>query len=453
MRLAGLHGIVRNTGLTIGRWFLSVLLGLVLTVIVARLLGPEGNGLYHMAVWLPSLLNLLLGLGVGQANVYFVARGLSGPRTMLYSSLVIWAGLGIGGMALAAVVVWSAGEKLFPGVESTLLVWGLLAYPAALLSNYLRGILQGLEDFRGYNSILLVAPIINLCVVLILLLGFRMGVYAAVAAYTLGHIASVTAALIILRSKRLAVRAADASVPFSIRMSISYGSKVYLSNVLAFLNYRIDIFLLNLFTNPAAVGIYAVSVQITERGWFLSQGVSAVLLPRIAAMYDDDEVRRRLTPLVVRWVLVFSVLLCLIIGLASPIVVPLLFGKAFAGAITPIIILLPGVVFLSASKILANDVAARGRPELNMITAGAAMLINVTVNLVAIPKWGILGAAAATSISSMGHILVCTWQYSRVSGLKWYEPFEFGQDDAELLLTGVAHVKRKIERTRLLRKG
>jgi Na+-driven multidrug efflux pump len=84
----------------------------------------------------------------------------------------------------------------------------------------------------------------------------------------------------------------------------------------------------------------------------------------------------------------------------------------------PFRILLIGTFVISGWEILANDFAARGKPILNTYIIGISVLINVVLNILFIPKWGISGAAMATAISYFFMFFVTVIVYSKISGNK-----------------------------------
>ena len=61
--------------------------------------------------------------------------------------------------------------------------------------------------------------------------------------------------------------------------------------------------------------------------------------------------------------------------------------------------LLAGIVALSAGRVLSNDIAGRGRLILNAYGGLAAVATNVVLNLLWIPRYGIVGAAWASTVS------------------------------------------------------
>jgi O-antigen/teichoic acid export membrane protein len=66
------------------------------------------------------------------------------------------------------------------------------------------------------------------------------------------------------------------------------------------------------------------------------------------------------------------------------------------------LVLLPGVILLGGAKVLTNEIAGWGYPHYNSFNAGVALILTVILDLILIPRFGILGAALASSISYTG---------------------------------------------------
>jgi O-antigen/teichoic acid export membrane protein len=412
-----LRALGRNIAMTLGRQLVVVALGIVLAVFLARTLGPEGNGRYAVAILLPTTLASLLNLGVGPANVYFVGRGEVSVRTALWTSLRLWVALTLVGCLSGIVIVATRGDVWFPGLSTPLLWLALAAFPLLLLVAFLSNLLQAIQDFVHFNQMMVSPPLITLVLAGVTVGVLRLGVFGALLAMTLGSAGGLLVAFRGLRPHL--VTGPDVGGRGYARRCVGYGWKAHLSNILSFLNYRSDVFLVNLFLAPAAVGVYVVAVQIAERLWILSQAVSTVLLPQLASLSNAEDQRRRLTPLIARWVFFISIVGALILALICNPLIALLFGERYAGAGIALIWLLPGIVLGSLARVLANDLAARGRPELNMYAAVGVVAVNISANLFLIPRLGIVGASIATTIAYSFNAILKLGLYARLSGNRW----------------------------------
>lgn len=191
--------IRRNISLTLMRQLLAALAQFLLIVLVARALGPEGNGYYAMAILLPSLLNNFLNFGVGSATVYYVSRCDYSAREAMLGNLRLALIVSIIGVLITLPIIQLWGTALFPGIPRELLYIGLAGFPLSITAAYLSTILQGIEDFKSFNIAVLLPPYVNLLVVAVALYGFKVGVVGAMAGYLVSQVAALMVAAFYLK--------------------------------------------------------------------------------------------------------------------------------------------------------------------------------------------------------------------------------------------------------------
>ncbi|MBE0417798.1 MAG: flippase [Coriobacteriia bacterium] len=443
----GLKSVGRDAGRTMIVEFWSIGLGLTLSVLLARSLGPEGNGLYALALLLPTTMAQLLNLGVASANIYYVGRGEVLLARALRATTRLGLILGLTGLLIAPLVVHFRGAEWFPGVPTTLMWVAFAAYPIGLFQGYYVTLLTAVKDFRRFNRTLAIMPFVTILLAAFFIFVLGLGVAGAVLAYLIGQLSGTIMSRVSLRT-HLEVPE-DARGPESWwtygRRCIQYGWKAHLSNILAFVNYRADVFLVNIFLNPALVGIYFVAVQVAERLWLPSKILSTVLLPRMAETHAKEGMAD-LTPIMSRLVLWTTVAICLFIAVVAGPVVRVLFGDAYMGAIPPLLWLLPGIALASSARIVANDFAARGHPEWNSMLSAAILVVNIAANIVLIPRYGINGAAIATTISYAFNMVTKTIIYSRVSNSPWHVQIIPRREDFQLMKVALGLVWATVER-------
>lgn len=117
----------------------------------------------------------------------------------------------------------------------------------------------------------------------------------------------------------------------------------------------------------------------------------------------------------------------------SNLFLQLVFGEEFIVGHNVILWLLPGVVLGACSMVLANDMAARGRPDLNLATTWISVSINVIGNIILIPRFGIEGAAAATSFAYVINMMMRLTMHSHFTGVKFYKNLIITKEDFILL--------------------
>ena len=407
---------VRGTTVTVTSGILSLCLDVGVSIILARVLGSEGRGIYALAILLPSLIVTFGNLGIGPATVYYVARGEFRRQEILGNNVLLSVGIGGIGVLAGLVVVLFFREKVFPGVSPGYLLLALVLVPVEVFFWYLRYVLLGAQRIKEFNYVQIAQSVIFFGFVALALLGLKAGVIGAILAGLFTWL--IVDALVFRLAKRVAGGIDFRPNSSYLKRATTYGVQVHLSNILAFLNYRVDMFLVNGFLGPAAVGLYAVGVGLVERLWMISQAASTVLFPRVAAE-SEEESRKEFTPLVARTVLWITALAALVLVFLSRWIILLLYSHAFLPAVDALQALLVGIVALSAARVLANDIAGRGFPRLNIYSGLAAVLTNVVLNLLWIPRYGIVGAAWASTASYTVSFLSALFFYCRLSGNRW----------------------------------
>lgn len=392
----------RNIGMTLGRQMVAALMQLLVVVIIARELGPEGNGFYAMAVLVPTLLANFLNFGIGPATVYYLGRRDFDVAQVVRGNIKLALIIGCGGVvvALPPLIVW--GDFMFPAIPKTMLVLGVACFPVILLIALLSAVLQGLEDFRSFNASVLLPPFITFLGTFAALYVFQSGIYGALIAFIFGQLVALIAISLFLNKH---LKGCDAKSQGESELSelgynnrvLGFGWKAYLSNIITFINYRADILLVNFFLTPAATGIYVIAVQLSEKLWMPSQAVSTVLFPRLSAMKNLQRERLSLTNKGFGVVVVITFFTSMAAAVVLYWFIKPIFGEVYIEVLPVFLWLIPGVVLWAGARVQANCISAAGKPEWNMYVSLCVLSINVAGNIILIPKYGVVGAAWATS--------------------------------------------------------
>ncbi len=415
MSTAGLNKFGKNVVLTFIRQGLSIIIGLGVTIILARVLGPEGNGIYGMAILLPTLLSTFLNLGIGPSNIYHLASSKTNVRTAFNTTIKLWAQLSFVGLMVGFAIIYFGSEKYFSGVKPSLLYASIWIFPILLLHVLLSSILQGIQDFKKFNWIILLTSLVNLLILTLALFVFNWSLLGALFSYCVGQLAGVLGLLHFLNMSEKKKGVIDLNYK---KQCVKYGFKSHLSNMITFINYRADIFLVNYFLGPVYTGIYLLGVQIAEKLWIISHVVSAVLLPQLAELHTNEFLRKQLTPFVARWIFLTTVVASIVLFFSAKFIIVFFYGSEFVAAAGALIWLLPGICFGAASRVFANDIAARGKPELNFYIALIVVVLNLVLNIFLIPKYGIIGGAIATSIAYAILLILVIVVYSNITKTK-----------------------------------
>jgi O-antigen/teichoic acid export membrane protein len=413
--------IGRDSMITYARHGMGIVIGMTISVLLARGLGREGVGVITLAMLLPGMISTFLSLGIPTAGVFFLGRGEYPLRDIFHAQLAAVLVQATVGVALGFGVILGLRQILFSDVPVRLLCLALGMIPLILIRGTLVALFQGLREFAVYNLAFLVTQVVQLLVVVVLIWGLRWGPPGALVASMAAEGATVILCLMLL-VRRCGFSLRDLFHPRHLpylRQGLRYGFLSHLVQIFGFFNQRSDRFLLNSFLAAEQVGIYKIGCTIAERLRLLPRTMSAILMPHIASLrHLDGEARRReLTPIIARHVFWLS-LGCgtVMFVLARPLIL-LLYGVPFANAARVLQVVMPGVVFGVLGVILHSDIAGRGRPGLNALICGIAMVVNIGANVYLIPRYAMTGAAFAATLSCSVDSLLTIGMYWWLAGV------------------------------------
>jgi len=446
----GLRRLSGNAGRTFVAQILAALLGLGISLLIARRFQTTGSSFYYTALLVPGMLTQLLEFGITYANVYHIGRGDVNPREVMRANVRIWAILSAIGLLAAAFVIRFHAADWLPGVPVPMLIIAALAFPPMLAQTYSLSILQGRQDFRRFNYLTVTVQLTTFMLSALLIFLFHFGIEAVIIAYVVGQVLALSITLLVLRPYlREASEVTEHQSWWQYgRKAVSYGWKQHLSALVSFVNLRVDLFFVNLFLSAShAAGPYYLAIQFAETMWLPSKVISTVLLPRLAELHNEEEKRLEITPLICRLTFNFTALCSLLVALLVAFVVPLVWGSKFAPAVPSLWWMLPGITMWSATRIIAYDFSARGRPELNSYLAVVVLVINIALNIVLIPRIGAVGGAISTTVAYTANTLATIYLYRQFSDLPSWKLLVLQREDVGLLReaarAAVAKVRRK----------
>ncbi len=405
-------------------------LSFVVSVAIARMLGPDGRGAWSLYQSAVLLAYALLSLGVATAVIYFVSRSDMTPRRALESGLIVTLATAAVCAVAVGVVAPVAGERLTDaGVPYWLVV---VSVPLAVQFRLVEGVLRAQERFVAMSAVELVAPAANLAALFAVEALFGLTIWRAIIVWSV-----VGAVPVLAGYAYVGPNAWPRRLPLDRELwsTLRFGLQSQAGNLVQLMSYRLDSYLVLLFVSASGVGLYAVAVSFSEGLWFVANSIATVLLPRLSA--SGDEYASEMAAVVARSTMLVTALGALVVALLAPFVVPLVFGDDFEASVRPLYWLLPGTVALAAAKILSAYVFSRGRPLINSGISIVTLALATAGDLILIPPFGVSGAAAAASVGYTANLALTAIAYRRLSGRPLHEALVPSPGDVALLTGGL----------------
>jgi len=419
----------KNTLITLVTRVLTSIFGIGIVIIITRMLGPEGQGIYSLAVLLPTILLIFVSFGINLSSSFYLGKRKYPSKEIFGNNIILSVLISFSAVLAGLVIIFFFNDRLFPGVDKNYLILALSLLPLYVFFNFISHILLGLQKIKKYNAVSFLQGFTFLILVGILILGFHFGVKAVILAQILSFLlAGIVLFFLVKKETQGVVFKLNKNY---LKDAIVYGFKAYLGSVFYFFHHRIDLILINFFINPVAVGFYYAAAGLAEAVWLLSASAATVLFPKVSSEINEKNLKE-FTPIICRSILLFTLLISILLFIFGDWIIPLLYSEKFLESIQPFRILLIGTLFASGWQILVNDLSGRGKPILGTYIIGISVALNIMLNVFFIPKWGIEGAAWATVISYLTMFLTTVFIYSRISGNKMKDVILFKKSDLKL---------------------
>jgi O-antigen/teichoic acid export membrane protein len=391
-----------------------------ISILVARFLGPEGKGLVYLLTTSAVVCATLASLGLGPAAIYFIGKDRKCLPSMLGNLLVVTAVMSVTISVAGLMFLHYGRPDLYLQLPGWM--WSIVALmvPLHLMRGLLMQVLSGILRIKEIN-LLEVATIGSHLFLIVLLVAFlKGGIGGAIVATLLSE--SVAALGFLIMVFHYGGRPTEPNL-LLFKASVRFGMKSHLANVMKLLNFRLDAFLVAILASSGvhATGVYSLATSLAELLVFIPRSIRLSLFPMVAARSTTEA--NRLTAASCRHALLLTLVGALGLGLIGVCLIPSIYGSAFVGAIIPLLILLPGLVMQSQVPILYSYLDGRGRPEVTIISALAALIVTVILDFALIPQYGIKGAAIASSCAYTVEFVVTGVFFIHFSQLGWKESF------------------------------
>lgn len=358
--------------------------------ILAQALGVSGRGAVAAAA---APLGLAIGLttfGIPEAVTYAVAHH---PRLVRAAArngfgLIVLAGLLATGALLAARPLLSGGDL---SIQRLMSVSALAVLPTVLLG-VLRGIASGMQRWRQVSREKVLASGLRLLVLIPLWLTGHLTPFTATVVLAVMPVMGALAYITLPR--HLPPREQDEQGAVSSRSIMRYGSRLWTGTIATVLIARADQTLMTPLSGAKQLGLYVVAVNLSELPLVIHRSVRDVTFVTDAHQSHDA----RLTAAARISTLVCGVA-ALALGTSMLWWLPLLFGKEFSASLPVAAILLLAVVISTPGSIAGTGLSARGKPGLRSVALVIVCVLNISLLVLLLPRWGAMGAAWATLIS------------------------------------------------------
>ena len=399
MKLSKLSKVIKNPYvLSMVSEVFSIVVAFLFSVFQSRFLGAEIKGQIATINSMLGIAAIVCGFGISQAFPFFRKNNNESITSVFLNISAAMLGIYMVLFAAAAFAL-----KLDFKYVAVLLLTPIRIYDTLLSDITL------IERPNKRNSVVICANVAELLFVFFLWLFAKPTLPLGVAIIIFKDV--VRAIWFTLQWRKHYSRKAGCDFRL-VKQIVKFGAFPMLSVLMASLNYRLDVLMLNGQVPDAQIGVYSIGALLADRMWLIPDAMKGIMLSNLTKGKDVGEVS-----FVIR--VCNTLCLCIVAGiilLGKPFI-DLVFGAEYSGAYQITLILLAGVFPMIYYKIISAYNIGMGKQKVSFVMLTISVVLNVIANWLLIPKYGIIGAGVASVVSYLLCAVLFIAYFCKVTGI------------------------------------
>ena len=371
----------------------SKLIAVALLPLYTRYLTPADYGAAEVMFSAVVAVSIVIRLGVVEALLRFYYKQGEDPDRVVSTSFatLFWAGL-----VSVVVLMPFAGpvsELLLGESDPTLGRTAIVGLFVLTLSEYLLTIFRLDERARAFFTVTMLSVLLTIPVTVVLVVpldlgaeGLLLGSYGTGLLIVLGLIAYNRRRLALLPDRPLLGRMMSFGLP-TMPAELSLYSLSFIDRILIARTLGL-----------AEAGLYSIAIKMSQGIAVLVRGFQLAFPPLAYSIQDDDEARLAYSAVVTWFVVVMSFVVAFL-WLVAPWLLRIFAAPEFFDAAEVVGPVSAGAALYALYMVLLVVLGRTGRTEYNLPATFAGLAVNIGLNLLLLPVWGIVGAGVALVVS------------------------------------------------------
>lgn len=397
-----LKRFITDSGWAFASVAIAAFVQFILRVFLARYYGSGDLGLYTLAFTIYSLGLIFSGLGIGAGLLKYIAEisGSTHRTNILVTSGITTSFFSGCIMGLILYIVSPYISNYFFKMPELTILFRIVSFsfPFIAIEKATLGFLNGLRRMRLFAFINIFQNIL----VIILTLTFALTGYDIkyiIIGLVLPTALTSILSLFFIRESLFRPNVVECSA--SIKMLLIFGFYVVLANGMGVIQTYVDSTMLGFFMTDKDVGIYSVARTLLLILLLPPQAIQSITTPMIASYWGKRETINieYLINKCMKYAASYALIIAFTVGFISNDLIKLFFGGDFISAAFPFQILLAGAVLVTIQSSIGGALSSTAYVKKIFMITGAAVILNLALNILLIPRFGIIGSAVASSSS------------------------------------------------------
>jgi len=400
-----LKKITKGTAIILLGLFIGKLLSFLNKVIIIRNLTPEEYGLFSLVLIIGSITLIFASLGFYVGIARFIAhfrarKEISKIKGTIVSALQIAAITG----SLSLIFIFLTSNLFAELFHNNLLSFPLKIY--ALTIPFMLFIRTYVSVFRGFGradvKVIFQDILLNISILLFLIIVFLAGM--SLIKIILAYVGATLLVFLIfsLFSVKKYLRFMTKHRHFDMKKTlILFSLPLLITGFLSDIITWADTLMLGYFKDEALVGLYSGILPFVNIIPVFLAALAFIYVPMASQLYARKQIKvmKRNYVVLTKWIFSLTLPISLILFLFPKVILSFFLGESYVGMSTPLRLLVIGFsahVFFGPNR---QTLVALGKTKFIMYATFINAFVNVILNLILIPFWGITGAAIASMIS------------------------------------------------------
>lgn len=385
---------------------MGIIFGIVNQILLGRFLGVNNYGLFYLGLTIVTILVPFSTLDLPSSLSRFLPFHYSrGEKDIVKSAIHFSELLTLFLSVFFCIILFFFSEKISVEVFHNIDLTPVLKYfafflPFFSLSSILEGVLRSFKAAKYKVAIIDVGQWIIRIAFFILFIIMGYFLFGAILSYLIGSVFAVFTSLYIIRKKLFPDQSKYQKVPVAKKL-IAFSWPITISAIIFLLISKTDVILIGVFLDSSKIGIYTPSLIIAQYLIMIAAPFMYLFLPVMSELFGRNkfDTIESLFKSTSKWIILIVLPIYIYVMLFPQEIITILYGADFSSGYLSLVILATGLCMNVFTGVTGNILIAGGYTKLYLLGEIIAAITNISLNLVLIPIYGIIGAAISVSVS------------------------------------------------------